>query len=131
MKKSILALLVIAPLSLGLSGCVFKIGGDGEFVSTSDFEDREYKNRKQIAKISLGAGFNDTQMTMGVADFTETYKNKEQVVQVLYYRTHRIRKDGLTTKDECTYMNFIDGVLTQTGNGADYQRLVNVSLNVN
>lgn len=124
MKKSLIALFVIAPLSLGLSGCVFKIGSDGEYISSSDFEDREYENRKKIARILLNDNFSDVQMRMGVADFTETYKNGKQTIQVLYYRTHRIKKDGLTTKEECTFLNFVDGVLTQTGNGTDYKRIL-------
>jgi hypothetical protein len=44
---------------------------------------------------------------------------------VLFYRTQRIHKDGLTTKNECTYVEFIDGKLSQTGNGGDYSQRTN------
>lgn len=122
MKKSIIALLIVAPLSLGLTGCVFKIGADNDPMFSSDFEDREYENRKKIARTVLNSSYVDVQRDLGVADFTETYKAGDKTIQVLYYRTHRIKKDGLTTKDECTYLHFVDGALAQTGNGADYTR---------
>ena len=41
---------------------------------------------------------------------------------MLFYRTHRLHKDDLTTKDECTYLHFVDDILIETGDGADYQR---------
>lgn len=125
MKKSIIALLIVAPLSLGLTGCVFKIGGENEAMFSSDFEDREYENRRKIARTVLSSSYVDVQRDMGVADFTETYTAGEKTIQVLYYRTHRIKKDGLTTKDECTYLHFVDGSLAQMGNGADYKRVEN------
>ncbi len=62
--------------------------------------------------------------TLGVADFTEFYQVKEQEIKVLYFRTQRIHKDGLTTKDECTYLHFENGILTDTGEGKSYKRLM-------
>ena len=61
---------------------------------------------------------------LGVADFTESYQVKEQEIKVLYFRTQRIHKDGFTTKDECTYSHFENGVLTDTGEGKSYKRLI-------
>ena len=49
---------------------------------------------------------------MGVADFNETYLDNGKTVNVVYYRTHRLHKDGLTTKDECTKLVFVDSKLT-------------------
>lgn len=123
MKKSLLALLVAAPLALTLPGCVISVK-DGEIDHSfmSDHEDRAYSNRKKIAKVQLGSSFADMQETLGVADFSETYTDGEQTVRVLYYRTQRKHKDGLTTKDECTYLQFVDGSLVQTGNGDEYKR---------
>ncbi len=123
MKKSLLALLVVAPLSLALSGCVISVGGgeDGYDIN-SDFEDRERDNRKKISRVKLGASFVDIQHKLGVADFSESFKKGEQEVRVLYYRTQRKHKDGMTTKDETTYLYFINGELIETGNGAEYSR---------
>ncbi|MFQ3195467.1 MAG: hypothetical protein ACI9N3_002301 [Colwellia sp.] len=123
MKKSIIALLIAAPLTLSLSGCVIAVGGgdEGHSMSTS-FGDREYENRKQIAKIQLNSRYDDVKNQLGLADFNEKYQMDGKEIKVLFYRTHRVHKDDLTTKDECTYLHFIDGVLLETGNGADYRR---------
>jgi len=123
MKKSIIALLVAAPLTLSLTGCVIAVGGgdEGQSISTS-FGDREYENRKKIANISLNASYKSVQHKLGLADFNEKYQLGGKEVKVLFYRTHRVHKDDLTTKDECTYLHFVDGVLIETGNGADYNR---------
>ena len=124
MKKTTLSLLFAAPLLLGLSGCVVSVGGDRDegYHISGDYEDREYKNRQTITRLALGSSFTDALNTLGVADFNETYLHKEQKVQVLYYRTHRTKEDGMTTKDECTYLHFVDGLLKETGNGGEYSR---------
>ena len=53
MKKSLLALIVVAPLSMGLTGCVIAVGGEDGHSINSNFEDREYENRKKIAAYSI------------------------------------------------------------------------------
>jgi hypothetical protein len=123
MKKSIIALLVAAPLALSLTGCVIAVGGgdEGHSISTS-FGDREHENRKKIANIQLNSTYNDVQQKLGLADFNEKYQLDGKEIKVLFYRTHRVHKDDLTTKDECTYLHFVDGLLLDTGNGADYKR---------
>ncbi|WDD97702.1 DUF3192 domain-containing protein [Thalassomonas actiniarum] len=124
MKKTSLSLLFAAPLLLGLSGCVVSVGGDRDegYRISSDYEDREYDNRQAIAGLALGSSFTHSLNTLGVADFTETFMDNEQKVQVLYYRTHRTKEDGMTTKDECTYLYFVDGLLKETGNGGEFSR---------
>jgi len=114
MKKSLLALIVTAPLTFGLTGCVIAVGGDDDkgFTSSSHFEDREYENRKKIARLQLNSAFSAVSREMGVADFNETYLDDGKTVNVVYYRTHRLHKDGLTTKDECTKLVFVDNILT-------------------
>ena len=89
-----------------------------------DSEDRSYKNRKVIAQVQLGTSVVDMQEKLGVADFSETYTYSEKTIRVLYYRSQRKHKDGITTKDECTYLEFVDGALTQTGNGDEYKKLL-------
>ena len=124
MKKSLLALLVALPLAATLSGCVISVkDGEVDHSFMGDSEDRSYENRKKIAQVQLGSSFIDMQEKLGVADFSETYTHKEQTIRVLYYRSQRKHKDGLTTKDECTYLEFINGELTQTGNGGEYSRI--------
>lgn len=124
MKKSLLALLIVLPLASTLSGCVISVkDGDVKHSMMDDSEDRTYENRKKIAKVQLGTSVADMQEKLGVADFSQTYTHNEQTIRVLFYRTQRVHKDGLTTKDECTYLEFIDGALTQTGNGGEYSQI--------
>ena len=124
MKKSLLALLIAAPLTLSLSGCVISVNDEGgEHGFGSSHEDRSYDNRKKLDKIQLSASIVDMQEKLGVADFSEVYSLDEKTVRVLYYRTQRKHKDGITTKDECTYLEFINGELVQVGNGGEYKRL--------
>lgn len=111
MKKSLLALFIVAPLTLSLTGCVIAVGGEDGHSISADFEDREYKNRKKIANIQLNTAFADVTREMGVADFNETYLDDGKTVNVVYYRTHRLHKDGLTTKDECTKLVFVNNSL--------------------
>lgn len=123
MKKSLLALLIAAPLALTLSGCVVKINDDGvDHGFVTDSEDRTYKNRKHISAVILGTSIVDIQEKLGVADFSETYSDNEKTVKVLYYRTQRVHKDGLTTKDECTYLQFSNGELVATGQGNEFKK---------
>lgn len=124
MKKSFLALLVALPLAASLTGCVISVkDGEVDHSFMNDSGDRSYENRKKIAQVQLGASFADMQEKLGVADFSETYMNNDNTIRVLYYRSQRKHKDGLTTKDECTYLEFVNGELTQTGNGGDYKRI--------
>jgi len=116
-----IAFLVAAPIALTLSGCVVKVGGEGtDFDSgfSSDFEEREYSNRKKISRLQTQMTVESVQADFGIADFNETYKKDGEDIQVLYYRTHRVRKDGLTTKDECTPLIFKNGALVSWGEKA-------------
>jgi hypothetical protein len=123
MKNSLIAILLAAPLTMALSGCVIKVNDDGiDHGFVSDSEDRAYKNREKIANVQIGAAFIELYEKLGVADFSETYKEQNKTVRILYYRTQRKHKDGLTTKDECTFLQFVNGQLVETGNGADFSR---------
>lgn len=125
MKKSLIALLIALPLVSTLSGCVISLNdGEVDHSVMGDSGDRSYDNRKKIAQVQLGSSFIDMQEKLGVADFSETYTHKEQTIRVIYYRTQRKHKDGITTKDECTYLEFVNGELTQTGNGDEYKRVL-------
>lgn len=126
MKKSLLALLITAPLALSLTGCVVAVGGnDDDHNISTHFKDREYKNRKAISTISLRSSIADVTNRLGISDFNESYEKDGKIVKVLFYRTNRIHKDGLTTKDECTYLYFEDGLLVETGSGGEFSRNVN------
>lgn len=119
MKKKLITLTLITPLVLGMTGCVVSVGGGDHHDSFSaDHSDREYKNRKQIARLSLDMSIKEVQAKMGVADFNEVYSHDGEQVQVLFYRTHRVHADGMTTKDECTPLLFKQGMLDSWGDSA-------------
>lgn len=118
MKKSLIALVVCAPLAMGLTGCVVAIDGDNDHSSMSNSHDRAQKNREQIATLFPQMSYGDITNRMGVADFNENYTKDGESIHVLFYRTHRVHKDDLTTKDECTPLIFKNGALVSWGESA-------------
>lgn len=115
MKKLILCGALLAPMLL--SGCVISVGDkDGHY--QSDWEQREYNNRKHISGLELNAHFEDVTRKMGVADFNELMNDDGHVYRILYYRTQRTEDDGITTKDECTPLVFKDNRLIGWGDEA-------------
>ncbi|GAA5190546.1 DUF3192 domain-containing protein [Ferrimonas gelatinilytica] len=120
MKKTILAATLAAMAITSLSGCVVKVGGDGGWDADhlSSWEKQQERNRKNLAQISLGMTVDQVRVIMGTADFNEVYQKDQGVVQVLYYRTHRLHGDGVTEKEECTPVVFRDGAVTGWGETA-------------
>jgi len=110
MKKSLIALIVSAPLVLGLSGCVIAIDGDNDDYHLSS-HDRATNNRQHIATLLPQMSISDVTTRFGIADFNESYNKDGENINVLFYRTHRVHKDDLTTKDECTALIFTGGAL--------------------
>jgi hypothetical protein len=105
-------------LSLGLSGCVISVNGDGEYAHQSDWQVKEQKNRKHISQLQPDASYDKITHRMGIADFNESYAKGDDTYQVLYYRTQRMDDDGVTTKDECTPLVFKNSVLVGWGESA-------------
>jgi len=118
MKKSMLALILAVPLTTGLTGCVVSVGGDDDYGMQHSYEDREYENRQKIARLELNTSFADIQSKLGTPDFNEVYQKNGENIQVLYYRTNRKHKDGVTTKDECTPLIFKNSQLVSWGETA-------------
>ena len=123
-KKSLLPVIIALPLVTSLTGCVIAVGGDDQdgFSYSSDYSDREHQNRMNISKLHANMSFEQVQHLMGVADFNERYQKDGETVHVLFYRTQRVEKDGLTTKNECTPLIFKNKQLVSWGEPA-YQQL--------
>lgn len=102
-----------------LSGCVISIDDDyddGYHVSSgAQWEKNEAKNRKFIATANTGISKASVVEQLGAADFNEMVNNDGKSVQVLYYRTQRVKDDGVTTKNECTPLVFINNELVGWG----------------
>jgi len=118
MKKSLIALMISAPLALSLTGCVIAIDGDNQDGHYASSHDRASQNREHIASLIINMSLVDVTNKFGVADFNESYIKDDANINVLYYRTHRVHKDDLTTKDECTALIFKQGALVSWGEQA-------------
>ena len=118
-KKTLLALLIVLPLTASLSGCVVAVGGDkGDYGYSYDFEDKEQENRHKLTQLQPNMSFVEVKTIMGIPDFNEVYDKNGETIQVLFYRTQRTKKDGLTTKDECTPLIFKENKLVSWGENA-------------
>ena len=85
-----------------------------------NWQDREAFNTKYIYKLDLTQATNQAQVIdyLGGPDITEAKKLEQQIYQVMYYRTHRTKTDGITTKDECTAILFKNQQLIAIGESA-------------
>lgn len=113
-KQVLLALMV--PLALTLSGCIVvteshKSHGD----EMSEWEQTEQHNRQYISNLPAETTIEKVRSQLGNPDFTDSLRNDGAHYQVLYYRTHWRKGDGVTTKDECTPLVFRDGMLIGSG----------------
>lgn len=105
--------------SLLLSGCVISVHDDDVSGSYSaDWRDREENNRKHISTLNVGNSLENVTRKMGVADFDELKSGSQGTVRILYYRTQRLKDDGVTTKDECTPIVFVNNELIGWGSAA-------------
>jgi len=102
-----------------LSGCVISIDEDHEdgysVSSGANWQKYEAKNRQFIANLSPGVSKMSVVDKLGAADFNEMVSSNGDAVQVLYYRTQRVDDDGITTKNECTPLVFVNNELKGWG----------------
>lgn len=106
---------VMTALTLGLQGCVVAIGDRENISSDSSFTKKEKQNRKAISSFNPGMTLAIVQNQLGTPEFIDLWTVDGTQYNVLYYRTQRVHADGMTTRDECTPVVFIDGVLKGTG----------------
>ncbi len=81
------------------------------------WQERETFNLKQIGRLDLGIPKGDVIRLLGSPDISEAKAIEEGEVLILFYRTHHVKSDGITTRDECTPLLFKDDILI--GWGAD------------
>lgn len=88
------------------------------------WEDREAYNRQFISKLKLGEfTFDEAIENLGNPDITEAKKAFDKNYQVLFYRTQHVKSDGITTQDECSYLLFVDNILTEFAVADHYKGL--------
>ncbi len=74
-----------------------------------------YKDDPQAMIWQDREAFNDY---LGSPDLTYAKRNKDQVWQIVFYRTQHQTSDGITTMDECTGLLFKNGELFLWGPSA-------------
>jgi hypothetical protein len=85
--------------------------------SDMDWEDRQEFNAVQVAKLELGVDKTSILSRMGPPDISEAKQVGDKKIQVMFYRTHHKKSDGITTQDECTPLLFEDEQLIAWGDG--------------
>ncbi|MGX9463221.1 DUF3192 domain-containing protein [Shewanella sp. A14] len=85
------------------------------------WDDRQAFNLQQMSDISFGQSLNEIRALLGRADFVEAKTAIDGQYQVMYYRTHHIKSDGETTKEECTPLLFRDNLLIAWGQDTEEQ----------
>lgn len=112
--KQVVALMTVAALSLGLSGCIIVTETEHR-QSSSEVADKEQRNRQIIASLQESTSVATVEAELGVPEFSDLVTRDGERYRVLYYRTQRVHADGNTTRDECTPLVFKDGQLIGTG----------------
>lgn len=84
------------------------------------WEDRQAFNMKFINELSIDSSVTKQFFieSLGSPDITEAKVAQDSSYQVMFYRTHHKKSDGITTKDECTPLLFKNGQLIAWGDGA-------------
>ncbi len=117
-------ILLALTLCTGLSSCVIKLDEAAwntreDDLSTStarnSFERRAHRNSETIQNLVLGTRKTEVVSALGRADFSEAFSRAGENYQILYYRTHQVRSDSSTSKDETTPLVFKDESLLGWG----------------
>lgn len=87
------------------------------------WQERETFNLKQIGRLDLGVDKGDVIRLLGSPDISEAKATDNGEVLILFYRTHHVKSDGITTRDECTPLLFKNDKLVAWGADAysEYQ----------
>lgn len=107
--------LVVLCSAAVLSGCVI-VAGDSASRYSSGWQEREALNRSVIPTLALGTPFEEVKRELGEPEFTEAFSTDDGEYRALFYRTHRWKGDGITTREETTPVVFRNGALAGIGN---------------
>lgn len=87
------------------------------------WEDRQAYNQGKLTELKLGQSEESVVEMLGHPDFSEAKLSQGQTLNVLFYRTHQTKSDGVTTKDECTPLLFRNDQLIAWGDDTYQQYL--------
>jgi len=111
---SFLAVLVVCG---SLQGCIM-IDGDGNWDDSESWQKSQRHNVRTISQLELNSSRASVIEMMGTPDFTEAYSRADKNYYVLYYRTHKDKSDGVTSKSETTPLVFENDQLIGWGDEA-------------
>lgn len=94
-----------------------------------DWEDRQVYNSQKMTDLSLGQDITEVKSLLGKADFSEAKEVQGAQLQVLFYRTHHQKSDGITTKEECTPLIFKNNKLMAWG-GDTYKQYLDAGTDI-
>ena len=80
-----------------------------------NWEDRQVYNSQKMSDLTLGQDIISVKKLLGKAEFSEAKALKETKLQIMFYRTHHDKSDGVTTKEECTPLIFENDKLIAWG----------------
>lgn len=118
--KQLRNILIVGVAAIMLGGCVVSVGGSRGSSGESSWQQIERENREAIARLSKGMNMGDVRSTMGTPDFLESFSLDGQAYEIYFYRTHRVKADGRTSRDETTPLVFEDGFLIGWGEALWY-----------
>lgn len=118
MTKKVISRIIIALAIYGIfAALVINFYDDNP--SNMQWEEREDYNRHFISKVQLNKfNFEDALEELGSPDITEAKRVNNDNYQVMFYRTHHVKSDGITTQEECTALLFKNNILMSTGKTA-------------
>jgi hypothetical protein len=101
-----------------MTGCVLAIGNDTDHGDDEIWHDRQVRNEQSINQMSLGRSIHTIRSELGKPDFRESFVRDGNDFEVLFYRTHEMRRDGVTSRDETTPLVFVNERLVGWGYSA-------------
>ncbi|BFM09686.1 DUF3192 domain-containing protein [Halioxenophilus aromaticivorans] len=115
--------LVAITAAVLLQGCII-VDGDHSWHDDSGWKKQQARNVENIGLLELNSSRAQVMDIMGRPDFTEAFTRGDKDFYVLYYRTHRHKSDGETSKSETTPLVFEDGRLIGWGDEAMQSAIV-------
>ncbi|TRW49558.1 DUF3192 domain-containing protein [Aliidiomarina halalkaliphila] len=85
---------------------------------TMTWREREIFNRKYIGRLKIGTHRDEVLRLLGPPDISEARTNERGDILILFYRTHHVKSDGMTTRDETTPLLFVHDLLFAWGDTA-------------
>ncbi len=123
MSKKVISRILLALAAYGVF-VLLVVNFYDDSPANMQWEDREAYNRQFINSLKLGELTLDQALEkLGSPDITEAKLVDNTNFQALFYRTHHVKSDGITTQDECSYLLFVDDSLVEYAKAEHYKGL--------